>query len=63
MTTKEDKSRVENMNDIGGRMTIKQREAAMRQNESGVTTQNEFLDEKLKLQRAANRQYKGKFGG
>lgn len=63
MTTQDDKSRVENMNDIGGRMTIKQRESAMRQNESGITTQNEFLDEKLKLQRATNKQYKGKFGG
>ena len=58
-----DVGRIESMNDIGGRMTIKQREATMRRKKGGAVSQNEFTDEKLKLQNQRNQQYKSRFGG
>jgi hypothetical protein len=58
-----DVGRIESMNDIGGKMTIKQREATMRSNQGKSVTQNEFTDEKVKLQNQRNQQYKSKFGG
>jgi len=58
-----DKDRVELMNDIGGQMTIRQRESVMKRNQGKSTEQNEFLDEKLKVTRQSNTMYKGKFGG
>ena len=61
--TNKDKERVEIMNDLGGQMTIKQREAVMRRNQEKGTKQQEFLDEKLKTQRQSNTMYKRKFGG
>ena len=58
-----DVGRIESMNDIGGRMTIKQREATMQRKQGKSVTQNEFTDEKIKLQNQRNQQYKSTFGG
>jgi hypothetical protein len=58
-----DADRIENMNDIGGKMTIKQREATIKRQQGKSVTQNEFTDEKVKLQNQRNQQYKSKFGG
>ncbi len=58
-----DVGRIENMNDIGGKMTIKQREATMKRSQGRPVTQNEFTDEKIKLQNQKTQQYKSKFGG
>ncbi len=58
-----DVGRIESMNDIGGKMTIKQRESTMKRNQGKPVTQNEFTDEKVKLQNQRNQQYKSKFGG
>ena len=58
-----DAGRIESMNDIGGKMTIKQREATMKRKQGKSVTQNEFTDEKIKLQNQRNQQYKSKLGG
>ena len=58
-----DVGRIESMNDIGGKMTIKQREATMKRQQGKSVTQNEFTDEKIKLQNQRNQQYKSKLGG
>jgi hypothetical protein len=56
-----DAERIEDMNDLSSRMVKRQREAQVRQ--QGAVTQSEFQDEKLKLRRASNTQFKDKFGG
>ena len=46
--TERDKDRIDNMNDVGGRVVKAQREALMKRS-SGSTAQNEFQDEKIKF--------------
>ena len=62
--SQKDKERVEGMNDLAGVMTIKQRESTLIRNfnDGSNTTQDQFMDEKLKMRRKSNQQYKGKFG-
>ena len=60
--TERDKDRIDNMNDVGGRVVKAQREALMKRS-SGSTAQNEFQDEKIKFNQMSNQQFKGKFGG
>ena len=59
----QDAARVSNMNDIGGKITIKQREATMKKKGGRSVSQGEFMDEKIRLQNQQNQQYKSKFGG
>jgi len=58
-----DKERVEGLNDLAGTMVMKQREAVLIKNlkEGNATEQHEFIDEKLRMRRRSNEQYKGKF--
>jgi hypothetical protein len=49
------------MNDLTGTMVKRQREAFMRSR--GTVQQGDFEDEKLKLRRTSNTQYKDRFGG
>jgi hypothetical protein len=60
-----DKERVEGLNDMGAMMMKKQREGILIKNlkEGSATEQSEFFDEKLKMRRRSNEQYKGKFRG
>ena len=58
-----DVSRIDSMNDIGSHMVKKQREALIKRKGGDSVSQGEFSDEKLKLQRSSNQQYKSKFGG
>jgi len=59
--TENDRNRVKSMNDLTGSMIIKQRNALV--DKRGKVSQGEFMDEKLKLRRESNKQYKDKFGG
>jgi len=59
--SREDRERVESMNDLSGTMIKRQREALIRS--QGNVQQGDFEDEKLKLRRASNTQYKDRFGG
>lgn len=56
-----DVERVQSMNDLTGRMRIKERAAVINSSES--VNQGEFKDEQRKLQRESNRQFKDQFGG
>ena len=50
------------MNDLTGTMLIKERAGTIK-NSAGVVQQLELKDEKRKMQRQSNRQFKDKFGG
>jgi hypothetical protein len=57
--SKKDVQRIDNMNDIGGKIVKKQREELIKQN-SGAS-QNEFQDEKIKLNSQSQQMFKEKF--
>jgi hypothetical protein len=54
-----DAKRINEINDIGGKMKKKQREALIKQR--GEVSQNEFHDEKLKLNSQSTQMFKEKF--
>ena len=60
--TANDAERVRNMNDLTGTMRIKERAGTIK-NSDGIVQQLELKDEKRKMQRQSNRQFKDKFGG
>ena len=60
--TANDAERVRNMNDLTGTMRIKERAGTIK-NSDGIVQQLELKDEKRKMQRESNRQFKDKFGG
>jgi hypothetical protein len=60
--TANDAERVRSMNDLTGVMRIKERAGTIK-NSDGVVQQLELKDEKRKMQRQSNRQFKDKFGG
>ena len=55
------KERVEGMNNVAGKMIIKEREAKLKR--SGKAKAGQFRDEQLQIRSQANTMYKGKFGG
>ena len=57
--SKKDAQRINEINDLGGKIVKKQREALIKQ--KGEVTQNEFKDEKLKLTNQSNQMFKDKF--
>jgi len=57
--SKKDAQRIDGMNDIGGKIVKKQREELIKQN-SGAS-QNEFQDEKIKLNSQSQQMFKEKF--
>ena len=65
MTDRENAQNVMNMNNMGGKVAIRQREAVFRQNAAAGkrTEQGQFVDEKLKMSNQQHAMYKGKFGG
>jgi hypothetical protein len=52
--------KIENMNNIHGKMTKKERLATIK--DRGSVNQHEFRDERLKLRQKSNQQFKDKFG-
>lgn len=57
--SKKDANRINEINDLGGKMVKKQRDILIKQ--KGEVTQNEFKDEKLKLTNQSNQMFKDKF--
>ena len=58
--SQKDAEKIDSMNDINGKMTKKERAAALRR--KGSMGQHEFRDENLKLRQQSNQQFKDKFG-
>ena len=52
--------KIDNMNDMHGKMTKKERAAAIKH--KGSMEQHEFRDEQLRARRQSNQQFKDKFG-
>lgn len=57
--SKKDADRINNMNDVGGRIVKKQRENLIRK--KGEVSQNEFQDEKLRVSGQSQQMFKDKF--
>jgi hypothetical protein len=62
MSDRENARNVMNMNDVGGKVSIRQREAVLRRNAGRTTEQGEFADERMRASNQQHAMYKGKFG-
>ena len=58
--SQKDAEKIDSMNDMHGKMTKKERAAAIKH--KGSVEQHEFRDERLKARRQSNQQFKDKFG-
>ena len=65
MTDRDNAQNVMNMNSMGGKVAIRQREGVLRQNDAAgrSTQQGQFADERLKVSNQQHAMYKRKFGG